>query len=185
MLRLIALGLALAGPVRADDGCHDLWFARNAIMDRAGHCFGTVLGQAVFDNAECLGQPVALSPGDAATVARIRQVEAEQGCRVDTSRPALDVGALWIRRALIHQPVRDIFESACLGWLGPDAPLFAGHERSTPVIGQIGTGSYVLYAHEPVGTWSYVTVSGPDWVPVSGGWLDRSLAPESCADIAG
>jgi hypothetical protein len=43
----------------------------------------------------------------------------------------------------------------------------------------------VSYAHEPEGDWSYVTVSGPDWVRFSGGWMDRVSTPEACQQIAG
>ena len=50
MRRAAICAFVVAGPAAADERCHDLWFARNAIMDRAGYCFGSVLGQAVFDN---------------------------------------------------------------------------------------------------------------------------------------
>ncbi|MEL0436252.1 YARHG domain-containing protein [Phycobacter sp. K97] len=71
---LIALTL-LAGPAAASDYCHDLWYTRNAIMDQAGYCFGSVLGQAVFGTGPCIGKSVTLSPQDNRTVARLRAAE--------------------------------------------------------------------------------------------------------------
>ena len=154
-------------------------------MDVAGYCFGSVLGPTVFDNEGCIGTSVSLGPEAKVLAARIRGIEAVQGCWVDTSATNLDLGAIWIRRHLVDQPVRDIFESACLGWLGPAVPLNAGRDRSLPAVGQIAPGSNVSNSHEPEGNWSFVTVSGPDWVPVSGGWMDREATPEACAQIAG
>lgn len=183
ILRLLCLLLATSA--MADDGCHDLWLARNATMDRAGYCFGSVLGQAVFDNTGCIGTSVALAPREQAIVAQIQSFESQYGCQVDTSRPVLDADLLNFRLALTQQPVRDELESACLGWLGSPVPLHAGPDPSMPILGQITPGAYVSYAHLPVGNWSYVTVSGPDWVKFSGGWLDRATFAEQCADIAG
>ena len=46
MKRLALLCALLASPAAASDVCDDLWFTRNLIMDRAGYCFGSVLGRA-------------------------------------------------------------------------------------------------------------------------------------------
>ena len=185
-MRWIAiLTFALASPAVADEICHDLWFARNAIMDRAGYCFGSALGQAVFDNADCVGKSVSLTPDAQATVARIQEWESENSCRVNTKQTKLDVQALGLRLGLVHQPVRDIFESACLGWLGPTTPLRAGHDSNAAVVGAVRRGDYVLYSHEPVGDWSYMTVSDSDWLVITAGWIDFSSVEETCADYAG
>ncbi|EBA16598.1 hypothetical protein RSK20926_22774 [Roseobacter sp. SK209-2-6] len=46
----------------ADESCNDLWFTRNAIINQAGFCFGSNLGQALFDNGDCIAKSVPLSP---------------------------------------------------------------------------------------------------------------------------
>lgn len=176
---------AAAGPVLASDACADLWFTRNAIMDRAGYCFGSVLGQTVFDNAGCSGKQVALQPQAARSVAHIQALEARIGCKVDTSRRHLALSDLFLRLRLHDLPVRDEFASACLGWLGPAVPLHAGHGPHTPIVGQIAPGDYVRYGHLPVGGWTYVTTSDAAWQIRSGGWLDRSQVEERCQDVAG
>ncbi|NND17459.1 MAG: DUF4453 domain-containing protein [Silicimonas sp.] len=185
MKGLFGLLLILATPALADDACHDLWFARNATFDRAGFCFGTALGKAVFDNTGCIGNSVALSTDAAALVVRIREREAEHGCRVDASRTVLELRDLPIRRLLVRQPVRDVFESACLGWLSTPTPLFAGPDAATGAIGEITAGAYVSYAHEAEGGWTYVTTSTPDWTVTSGGWLEVASVEERCTDFAG
>lgn len=72
---LVAALSLFAAPVLASDTCHDLWFTRNAIIDRAGYCFGSPLGQAIFDNTGCIGKSVNLPPQDARTVALIRELK--------------------------------------------------------------------------------------------------------------
>ncbi|WP_424978421.1 DUF4453 domain-containing protein [Leisingera sp. S232] len=185
MKSLVALFSLLAAPALAGDACHDLWFTRNAVIDRAGYCFGSPLGQAVFDNGDCTGKSVALPPQDQRLVSKVKQMEARFGCRVNNKQTRLDLDDLFLRYQLRNLPIRDEFESACLGWLGPVIGLRAGHSSDAPLVGQIDPGDYVKYAHIPVGNWTYVTTSGSDWQITSGGWLDTSLFQEQCRDIAG
>jgi len=175
---------AIAGMASAE-WCHDFWFTRNLVMDRAGYCFGSVLGQSAFDNSDCTGKQVSLSSGSARLVAEIQALEAYHGCRVNTSQPVLYLDDAAIRRVLYDLPIRDEFESACIGWLGSVTPLFAGHSNGSPVIGTIGAGDNVNYSHVPVGSWTYVTISGADWVIKGGGWLDLSTGEAPCRDYAG
>ncbi|EDZ45524.1 conserved hypothetical protein [Rhodobacterales bacterium Y4I] len=185
MKSLAAAFCLFAAPVLASDTCHDLWFTRNAIIDRAGYCFGSPLGQAVFDNRGCLGKSVSLSPQDERLVAQVKQMEARIGCRVNNKQIYLNLQDLHLRHQLRDLPVHDEFEGACLGWLGPVMGLRAGHRPDAPLIGQINTGDYVKFSHIPVGSWTYVTTSGPDWQVISGGWLDTSQYEERCRDFAG
>jgi len=185
-MRAILILLAMAAtPAVADDYCHDLWFTRNAIMDRAGYCFGSVLGQRAFDNGDCIGKTVTLSDADAAKVARIQAQEARGSCRVDTSQTTLYLSDLAIRRRLIDLPVRDDLESACIGWLGERLPLRAGHRQNAQVVGQIQPGDTISYSHLPEGGWTYVTTSTGDWQIKSAGWLHFAAIEERCRQIAG
>ena len=185
MLRAVLALLFLAGPAFSDDGCHDLWFARNATIDRFGYCFGSPLGKAVFDSTACLGKEVALDAEAEALVRTIRERETAYGCKVDTSQTVLKVDDLAIRWRLLNQPIRDRFESACLGWLGPVVPLRAGHNLSAPVIGQIVPGANISLSYELVGDWTYVTTTDESWTTLSGGWLLTTSMEMTCRDFAG
>jgi hypothetical protein len=178
------IALLAAAPAWAN-GCHDLWFTRNLVMDRAGYCFGSVLGQAQFDNRDCIGKTVSLTPQWQSFVTYIQGLERQYGCRVDTSQPVLDLWDAPIRRRLQHLPIADEFESACLGWLGPPTPLYSGYDGQSPVVGTITPGSIVGMGHVPVGDWSYVTVSNPNTGPFSGGWYFGVIPVSACADFAG
>ncbi|MEL6206394.1 MAG: DUF4453 domain-containing protein [Pseudomonadota bacterium] len=185
---LISAFLALlAAPALADNGCHDLWYTRNAIVDRAGYCFGSALGQAVFDNAGCIGKSVDLSPSAKRQVDQIRAIEAEAGCKVNTAQTRLHIDDLAIRRRLIDLPIRDEFASGCLGYGGAPIALRAGHSAGAPAIGQIEAGDYVLFAFYGVGDWVYVTAHSDGWGRLkAGGWMDWSAIPQdACRDWAG
>ncbi|WP_264210302.1 DUF4453 domain-containing protein [Leisingera thetidis] len=175
----------LAFPVLASDACHDLWFTRNAVIDRAGYCFGSPLGQTIFDNRGCTGKSVSLPPQAERVVALVKEMETRFGCRVSNKQTYLNLDDQFLRYQLWDLPVRDEYESACLGWLGPVMGLRAGHRPDAPLVGRITPGDYVSHSHIPVGSWSYVTTSGPDWQVTSGGWLDTSLFQEQCRDYAG
>ena len=188
LLQLLALLASLiAVPALAEDACDDVWFTRNLHFDRAGYCFGSALGQAIFDNSNCVGQDITLDPRARDQVAKIRELEAYFGCNVDTSRTWIEIGDMAIRRQLYDLPIRDDFESGCLGWQGAPLPLRAGIGPGTPVIGRIEPGDYVLLSFMPVQGWSYVTIHTPDFAALkSGGWVpDAAFVPDACAGWAG
>lgn len=185
MFRFLTALVFCAAPAWANDGCHDLWFTRNLIMDRAGYCFGSVLGQAVFDNADSTGTSVSLPPGQQQMVAALREMERRFECHVNTGQPWLHLNDRAVRQRLTDLPIRDEFESACLGWLGPLAPLRAGHHPGSDVLNYVSPGDWVSYSHIPVGPWTYVTIHLPDWTLKGGGWLDTSAQEEVCSDYAG
>lgn len=181
----IALGLS-AGPAAATEFCDDLWFTRNAVFDRAGYCFGSPLGQTVFDNADCTGTDVALAPEAKALADLVRGREAEFGCKTDSNRVSLALDDIAWRRQLAAFPVADELQSGCLGWTGPDTPLFAGHGPATAVIGRIAPGDFVSHAHVPVGHWTYVTVWDANWSRLkSAGWHDFRNDEAHCQAWAG
>lgn len=184
---LVFVLAVLAAPAFGNEsaGCQDIWFTRNLVMDRAGYCFGSSLGQALFDNAGCTGSEVAIDAASKRLVDEIRALEAEHGCAVNTSRTTLDIDDIEIRRRLVDLPIFDEFEGGCLGWTGPPTPLYAGHNRGSAVLGRIDPGDYVSLAHVGVDGGTYVTTYVPVWGALrSGGWLmyDGKLP---CADFAG
>jgi hypothetical protein len=182
---LLALLLSPAAAAAGLTGCEDIWFTRNQIMDRAGYCFSSPLGRALFDNADCRGSEVALDPAAQAQVAEIQALEARHGCRVDTGRGWLDMPDLAFRRALWDLPIRDEFEGGCLGWTGPAVALHAGHRPGSPMIGRVDPGDYISFAYLPVDGWTYVTTHAPVWGPLrSAGWLNTGGAELPCAGYA-
>ena len=50
-------------PAFALDHCEEWWFTRNLVFDRAGYCFSSPLGQAVFDNSDCFTPPYSSKTG--------------------------------------------------------------------------------------------------------------------------
>ncbi len=171
--------------VAAHDNCHDLWFTRNLVMDRAGYCFGSALGQAVFDNNDCRGKQVSLDGEAQQLVDQARRLEKEFGCSVDTSQSQLDLDDLAIRWQLVDLPLAEEFESACIGWKGPETPLHAARSKSSAVLGRVGKGDYLGFRHINVGDWIYVTVAAPDWSLKGGGWLHGDVNKFVCQNWAG
>lgn len=174
----------LAGPAWAD-ACHDWWFTRNLIIDRAGYCFASALGQAQFDNADCTGKDVSLDAASTATIAEIRAYEAEYQCRVDTSQTQLDLIDRDIRMTLDTLPISDALESACIGYRAAPRPLRSGPAPGARIIGQLAAGDTISYGHTGVGDWAYVTTHDSDYALRSGGWLAEPLAEADCDAWAG
>lgn len=78
MLRFAAPLFAVLTPLPAvADACDEMWFIRNLHFDRAGYCFGSTLGQNIFDNAGCTGKDVQLSSEAQKSIAFIKEME---GC---------------------------------------------------------------------------------------------------------
>lgn len=184
---LMAAAIAAAPAPAWAEICEDLWFTRNLTMHRAGYCFGSTLGQRLFSNQGCVGKSITLDPATAAFVAKIQRREKELGCAVDTSQAALALRDQEIRRRLADLPLRDEYESACIGWRGAPLALRAGRSARSKVIGQVEPGDSINYSHVNVGDWSYVTAHGDNWsVLKSGGWLrDPAFDEKSCRSVAG
>ncbi len=165
--------LFCAAPLSAAEGCADVWFTRNLIMDRAGYCFGSPLGQALFDNSDCTGQHVQLDPTSQALVQRIRGLEAQHGCQVNTNAQWLEIDDIAFRRVVRDLPLRVDGQWGCLGWAAAETPLYDGHSAPLHAIGKVLPGDYVLFEHEGVAdAWVYVTIHEPVWGPFkSAGWL--------------
>lgn len=180
------IGLLLLGtPVFAANGCEDIWFTRNLIMDRAGYCFSSPLGRAMFDNSDCLGTQVQPHPAYQPVIGRIRSLEAQHGCQVNTNRTWLDMDDIAFRRALRDLPVYAEGEWGCIGWTGPVAPLYDGHSEPFHAIGQIQPGDYVYFGYEAPPNWAYVRIYSPGSDTFkSAGWLYWTVRMP-CAQEAG
>ncbi len=83
-----AMALGQSFPLQAGGraSCESLWLERNQILNEAGQCFDTALGQAVFDNGDCTPGAVALSEGALNRIARLKQAESRRACAVDTTQ---------------------------------------------------------------------------------------------------
>ena len=88
MSGIILFLLSIAPPLAAQDAapCDELWFARNLIFDRAGYCFGSRLGRAVFDNTDCSTTAPKFDARAAENVAALHAAETEYGCTIEIGR---------------------------------------------------------------------------------------------------
>lgn len=155
-------------------------------MDRAGYCFGTNLGKALFGNVGCTGKKVSLATSSKATIRQIRALEARYTCRINTRRNRLELKDVAIRMRLVDLPIFDELPGGCLGWMGDATVLFAAHDRAAAKIGNIEAGDFVKVEHTPVGDWTYVTVYERNWSRLkSGGWYMGTIKTMKCRDFAG
>lgn len=155
---VLAVGalVVLAGPASADPFCDDLWLTRNLIFDRAGYCFSSPRGQALFGANGCSTTDPVLSAEDRRTVDLVLEIEGFAGCRHDTARVQLDVDHLPQRMALIDLPVRGEGESACLGWRGAPLILRSGRAGTAPQTGVIRRGEDILMSYVDVEGWTFI-----------------------------
>lgn len=180
--------LALPTPARAEAFCEDLWIARNTMFHRAGFCFSSVLGRALFDTTRCTGTTPRLSPADAQMADHARWMEAELGCKVDTARPAsarMRNQAARLAR-LRDIPVADEFGWACHGYRGPAFDLHGGAGAETPVIGQALPETTLFSEHLLRNGWAFVVARDPaTGATLAEGWTPRRTASEECRFEAG
>ncbi|MFD0979916.1 DUF4453 domain-containing protein [Tropicimonas aquimaris] len=161
----LAAFLTLASPAGADvwpygqTECNQLWFMRNLIMDRAGYCFGTALGQALYDNGDCLGKEVALAAPQSRQVAAIQGLERQIGCKVNTGSTYLELPLMEHYRRLSDMPLPDNGASACLNWIGPTVPLMSGYARGARQLASIERGDRIGFGYIPEGSWVAVVLS--------------------------
>ena len=156
---LLSVFLLLATPSFAESeaACEELWFARNAMMDGAGYCFSTPLGQAVFDNSDCATTEPVLSGPANRIIARILEVEADLACAIDTSLTAfqaldLQDGRLHLeqRRELAIQPPApaDVIDAfSCHDYRGEPLPVLAAPDRNAPLIRTVQPGGQFSFSH--------------------------------------
>lgn len=181
-----------SGTASAQDAafCQELWLSRNTVMDRAGQCFTSSLGRAVFDNGDCVDGNIRLNPLDAEIVRLVQETEVWANCDVDIDADQLAVGALRFQQNLMFLftvPVRRDSEQMCSGYRGAPVSLYTGISTDTTLIGTVWPGQDVTSSHHPMrGGWEYLEASAPDGTPLAYGWAqgfsdDRDL----CAFSAG
>jgi hypothetical protein len=175
---LTALIVALTPmSVTADALCDELWLTRNTVFDRAGYCFGSALGKAIFDNSDCTTSAPKLDSEGETIVAQVREIETDFACSIDTSRTVLEVDHVDQRRALHHLPVKTGYESACLGYDGPALLLTAGRHPDTSFFGEIFPGDDILFGHIPVDGMEFIDLGDGRM-----GWVgSRLITPEVCS----
>lgn len=190
MLRkiLVLFFLAAPGISSARDLCDDLWFTRNLVFDKAGYCFSTPLGQAVFDNSDCTSKSPQLPRDAQAFVAWVKLQEAEWECALDTERTHITTELLPIRRLIRHRVAPSGYESACIGWHGDAFPLFDGHSGKMLPIGQVEPADIIIWEFNmldptPNG-WDFLTVQR-DGAMISMGWSNMRIEPAMCDGMAG
>ncbi len=192
MLRLLTLALiaTLAStPTDAQtwDQCDDLWFARNQILDRAGYCFGSALGQSLFDNSNCVTKTPELNALELRKVEMARALEQILDCKVDTTQHSLPISLLGLRLALEDIPVISEYASGCLRWGGAPIELRAGHRDNAPVFGSVHPGEDIVWEYETPGApegWEFITVY-LDGVQIMLGWSNTPVDYEKCGGLAG
>lgn len=186
-LALITLAVLAAQPALAFDPCDDLWFSRNQLYDRAGYCFSTPLGKAVFDNADCTGTEVTLEPGGNDLVTYVQDMEDLFDCAVNTSATSLDIENIALRLRLETVVVLSEFASGCLGWTGEAIPLRAGPREEAEVISVAMPGDDLVWEYEGLGWpegWSFFTIYR-DESQVALGFARDAIDYDLCTGLAG
>ncbi len=174
--------------------CESLWVERNQILNVAGQCFHTPLGQAVFDNSDCIPGAPALPE---AAVNRISRIElAEQGrlCAVNTARDHILVngrygplrfgeGGVVLGRWRGALQKLDVFprsagrERSCtVSGLDPRGDNFlalrSGPDVRYPQIGSMVNGERVVSSSACIGRWCFAdTVQNGNAVEQRNGWF--------------
>jgi hypothetical protein len=170
-------------PAFALDHCEEWWFTRNLVFDRAGYCFSSPLGQAVFDNSDCFTDVAEADPADQIIVTETKRLEETLGCNIDTSRTRLGIEHIAARMQMVDIPIADEYESACFGWRGKDLVLHSARDAAAPVTGHIRTGEDVIFLFTGVDGWSFMLSPRGD---ADMGWMKGfTWAEDSCESNAG
>lgn len=182
-MRLILLLMLTASPAAAYDACAEWWFTRNLILDRAGYCFESPLGQAIFDNAGCTPGDPRLDRDTLNQIAAIQALEQAQDCAINTGGTRLDVPYQDQRQLIVDIPIPSEYESGCIGWRGGPIPLHSARNEASAVTGRIEPGSDILFAFEEVDGWSFFTDMRGG--PLMGWFRTPRLGEKDCAQFAG
>lgn len=181
MLRVFpAAALALiAGNVQAS--CGDAWYLRNLAFDRAGYCFGSALGEALFDNSDCTTHSPTLSDWDKSVVSAAKRYEQDMGCSVDTTQASIGATLIGKLDLVDRLPVLASYDSMCLGFNGPDLPMRSDLGIATSFsTGDVAAGDTVRFRFEGADGFEFVeTEFGAGWI------VGGAIGPATCREFAG
>lgn len=188
---LLALFLSMA-PLAAQSQqfsfCETAWVTRNMIFDRAGHCFGSALGQNLFNNADCTVSGPTLSPELAEFVAWAREEETRVGCNLPTGQGAWPSirAAFDFYNQFWTVPLPLDGGSACWGYHGAAVPVRLGASHDAPQIGSLSPGQSYVSVHFGAHNWDFITVmTGPSGQDIVTGWAQPEFALDVCDQVAG
>lgn len=174
-----------------ENPCADLWFSRNAMLDRAGYCFSSTLGKALFDNSDCTTKQPQVPDRTAAQIALIRQLEQGNSdgfydkCHIDTSLATLDLPDQGLRKQLEFQPATDGGTGICFGYQGEEQPVYAAPWETATKLGMIRQGDDVTLAHLDWNGWSFSTISNNGRARVMGWYRTPISDGRQCRAFAG
>ncbi len=166
----LAATLTTAPAPAQASSCEHMWFLRNLIAHRAGHCFVSTLGRAVFGNEGC-APGVQVPDADAARMQAVLAIERGFGCRVDVARPALgDPVAEWDWHVIDLIPVPSGFQSSCFGYRLSSFDLRAAPHADAPVVGMVLKGDSIAFNYEDEGDWMFLLTDAEEgfmgWAPI-------------------
>ena len=173
--------------------CESIWVERNQILNVAGQCFETTLGQAVFDNSDCsIGLP-RLSETALNRISQLKQAEEQRGCAVNTTRSHISVNGRYgilrfgergfvlgrWREALLKLDVfpQKARERSCVvNGLDPNGDAFlalrSGPDTRYPQIGRLLMGERVVSSSACMGRWCFAdSVQNGNRVERRNGWF--------------
>lgn len=183
----LTFGLLASSPSVADAFCAEAWFVRNLAFDRAGYCFGSPLGQALFDNDDCSTKSPKLSAEDQKIVTAIRETEDMVGCKIDTTARFMAVPHETLWRGMVDLAAPADWASGCLGWQGADFPLYAAHAPGARVTAVARAGMVIEWEYDtfaPTG-WEFITLYTRDFEFLGMGWSNTRIDTALCEQMAG
>lgn len=174
-----ALALALCALIPSTaQACEEYWYLRNLIADRAGYCFTSPLGRAIFDNSDCTTSELRLSPDDMARVEAIRQLEIAESCAVDTSASSLSGMSPYDWHLIETIPVPTGFESGCIGYRLSPFTLLSAPRPGATAVGEVRIGDSIGFNYEDEGDWMFLITDAltgyMGWAPINAMPLDGS-----------
>lgn len=179
-----------------DDLCDELWFSRNAMLNQAGYCFQTPLGQAIFDNSDCTTRTPQISDEAVQEIDKFQTLETKLGCQVNTDQSEIRVSDIEQRLLLTVQPGA-VFpsetEHSCLGYDGPSLSAYSAPDQSSQALYNIENGDVLDFEFGHGHEWTLTRIRSVDGKAIHMGWVyfppELSFGPVDaggvCYDIAG
>lgn len=169
--------LSLPAQAQDLDICEALWLSRNAVLDDAGQCFLSPLGQAVFDNTGCSGVAFLL-PGATRALDALAEHEANLECSIetgDTTVAAAMRGELLLYEELAVMPVENGEQTLCTAYRGEPFWTYGGPGSEMGVIELVQTGQTLLFSGVGIGDYRFASVFD-DRVEVARGWIPQGTS---------